>query len=426
MDVKRIIIFYEHINREYEACLRLKNEIENSGAHYSVHLLSITFEYSKALKINKRNIIDMVILPWVYVDNDYKLLQPFLRKNKNLYIINLHHEQITSEVTDKALLPRGENARNSVIHFVWGEFFKEKLLDSKVNDNLIYITGNIRNDKLSLGSIDKDELSKEFQLDINKKWILFSENRGWVLSNTERKDNHRLALGFSKDDLNERKILTQESLERTLNEFHELPDSFFKDHELIYRPHPGTEAPENIDCRIKIISKYSIYTWISAIDVNVVWSSTTIFESDIKGVPSIVYEPMEHPEKFKPYGINNYPKISKFEQINDELIKYYKDIIAPNKIFEKYIGLVDGKSVERAQKAITMILSEGVKGYNPKIIDYKKRKIFRKILFEFITKFFVKFNILEFIKYPNTAYALRNDIPYREGRLPKVNNASKK
>ena len=83
---KRIIIFYEHIKREYDACLTLKDQIERSNSDYKVFLYSITFEYFEAIKIADNEKIDMIIMPWIYTDKDYELVQPFVKRNANIYI----------------------------------------------------------------------------------------------------------------------------------------------------------------------------------------------------------------------------------------------------------------------------------------------------------------------------------------------------
>ena len=195
--------------------------------------------------------------------------------------------------------------------------------------------------------------------------------------------------------------------------WHDKDDAFFEQYELIYRPHPGTEAPNNINSRVKVIDKYSIYTWINSIDINVVWSSTTIFESDIKKIPSIVYEPVEHPNKFQAYGLEQYQKITRFEEIDEALIEYYKTQVAPKKIYEGYIGQVDGKSVKRTKDVIIKILYKGIAGYKANRIKYSKKRILKRYLFEKVTRLFVKLRMLEIIKHPKPAYQLRNDIPYR-------------
>lgn len=413
--MKNIILFYEHINREYNACLQLKEELEKKG-DVKVYLFEIIFEYFKAIKISKNTKIDMIIMPWIYHENDYEYVQPFIKNNRKIYIVNLHHEQIGSEVSYRILLPNGSAAKNSTIHFVWGDNFKKKLIENGVEEDLIFTTGNIRSDNLFNTQKNKKSLSKEYNLDIKKKWILFSENRGWVLNINNAMYNDLIYKGFTEDELEEYIEVSRESLESTIKEFEALGDEFFSKFELIYRPHPGTQAPK-MNNKIKIIDKYSIYEWIRHIDINVVWSSTTIFESDINNVPSFVYEPLENPEKFKTDGIEKYTKISNIiDLLNEELVIESQKYQSEMKIFEEYIGIVDGKRNEFMSEVIVKILENGINCYNVSEEKYSKYRYYKKFFFEVITKVFVSLNILEKLKYPKTAYSLKKDIPYNKIR----------
>lgn len=422
MGEKNILIFYEHINREYKSCLRLKKELEEVGGDCRVYLVSIMFEYAKALKINKKIKIDMVIMPWIYFNGDYRYVQPFIEQNKDIYIANFHHEQIGSQFAENFMLPSCEDSKNSVIHFVWGEYFKEKLISVGVKENLIFITGNIRTDKSSKTVKSKLDLSKEFDLDFNKKWILFSENRTWVLTSTKESMQHRINLGFEQEGLIEREILLKESIGLSLKEFKEIKDDFFEKYELIYRAHPGTIVPENIDSRVKVIEDYPIYTWLNVIDANVVWSSTSIFESDLMCVPSFVYEPIKHTSKYKTYGLEHYQTINMFEEIDDELIKYYQDNIKPKKIYEKFMGLCDGKSVYRMKKIIIDILFNGIYNYKANKVEYSKEAVSRIKKRDNITYLLVKLKLFDILKHPQKSYKYKEEIPYRNKRLEKISN----
>ncbi len=415
---KVVIIFYEHIDREYEACLRLKKELLKN---YEVHLFSIFLEYSKALKINKNKKIDMVIMPWIYFDGDYRYTQPFLEKNEDVFIVNFHHEQIGSEFAEKFMLPSEDQSKNSVLHFVWGDFFASKLESIGINKNFIFKTGNIRTDNGVEKSLEKEQLAKEYNLDVNKKWILFCENRTWIYTDNDGKKQHRIKMGFIERDMNERAELLKKSLELTLIEFNSLDDTFFENYEFIYRTHPGSIAPININSRINVIDKYSVYTWLDAVDVNVVWGSTTLFESDMKGIPSFVYEPITHTKKFKPYGFENYQTIAKFEEINDKLCSEYFSDIKQKKIYENYMGVVDGKSIKLMSGIINEILINGVPEYKATLIEYSKEAVKRIKRREIYSRIVVALNLLEILKWPYRTYELKNDIPYQKGRLDYIN-----
>lgn len=409
--MKNIIIFYQSINRELDSCLIFKKKLKELYK-ITAHVLSIDFEHYKAVRLSKKIKIDMLIIPWMYQESNYALLQPILKQNQNMIIVNLHHEQIGSEASYGRLLPTGENAKNSVIHFVWGEFFEKKLIEVGVKKNFIFKTGNIRTDTAFTTKTTRQMLAREFKLDPNKVWILFAENRGWILTNNSKKEEHMVYLGYTPDDVKDRTRITKESLDATINEFNELDDDFFNDFEIIYRPHPGTNAPENINKRIKIIDKYSIYEWINSIDVNVVWTSTSIFESDIKNIPSFVYEPIKNLKRHRTSGLEYYPKINRFSDLNKDLIIKCKNKLKEEKIYERYLGKVDGKSIERSCKVINKLLNNRIDGYSPNLMPYDKYGHYKRLCFQLVTKLLVRLKLLDIFKYPRSAYELRKDIPY--------------
>lgn len=409
--MKNVIIFYQGINREINACKKLKENLEK-GKKVNTFIFSIDFESDLALKIAKKNKVDLIIMPWMYKDSNYWLMQPFIELNKELLIVNLHHEQIATPASLNLLLPDGEHSKNSVIHFVWGDNFKQELIKCGVKENLVYITGNVRTDFANEIKYNKKKLANEFKLDVNKKWILFAENRGWLLNSNDAKEEHLVYLGFLKEDLLERKRIEKKSLEKTVDEMNNLNNDFFNEYELIYRAHPGTEAPEGLSEKINIISKYSIYEWLNVIDINIVWSSTTIFESDICQIPSFVYEPSENLDKFRTFGIEQYQKITKLSDISEELINNYKEKIAPLKIYENYVGKVDGNSINRVSKSIIEILENKIEGYSAESIEVDKLFMLKINIFKKVTRIVVKLGLLEKIKYPRSAYELRKDIPY--------------
>lgn len=418
MRKKIVVLYYEHINREYEACLRLKKEIEKKN--YIVYLFSIAFEYGDSLKLNDKYDVDMVIMPWIYDDENYKYAQPFLLKNKNLYIVNLHHEQAPSKISEKVLLPKGENAKNCVIHFTWADFFTNKLIENGVNKAFIFKTGNIRNSNSPKVCLSKSEMAEQFGLDVNKKWILFSENRGWVLIFRDKHKKSKLRLGYTENDLKELQEIFTISLEATLKEYNELSDEFFEKFEIIYRPHPGNVAPEDINKRIKVINKYPIQAWFNSIDVNVSFTSSTVFETDLKGIPSFRYSPIQYDEKYIPYGLEKYQKISKFEDITEELIDCYYKEYKNKKIYENHIGNADINTIQNTSEIIDKILTVGIEEYNPILINYSKKAVSRIIRRERITRILVPLNLLKYTKWPHRSYDLRNDIPYCNKIVKKI------
>ena len=173
-----IIIYYQHITREYKSCLRLKEalECEIEGAKASVY--SIDFEYFRSLKDHKKKKVDLIFMPWLEFRENYYYMMPFLEKNPDLKVVNLHHEQVGSQTSFDVLIPKDKILHNNVYHFCWGEFFAGELKKIGVSDKVIKINGNIRTDQ-SIGKLQtKEELALKYGYDIdflkrNKKSMLF-------------------------------------------------------------------------------------------------------------------------------------------------------------------------------------------------------------------------------------------------------------
>ena len=408
--MRNIILFYQHIGRELHSINKLKSLVEDNNS--CIYIFSIDFEYIDALHFAKKNKIDLIVTPWMYHKDNYKLFVRFIEFNDKLKIINLHQEQITSPFSERILLPQKGAPMDSVYHFVWGEYFKQKLINIGVNNKLIFVTGNMRNDEIHLVSADKRYFADIFGLSTNKKWILFSDNRNWVYKWQPKMKKERLEMGVNENELDEFLKINIKSLEISIEDMNKLDKSFFDNYEFIYRPHPGCNFETNLQKKIKVIQDFSIYEWLRVVDVNVVWSSTTIFESDAMGVPSIVYEPILNPLKFKTEGVDEYYKISIISEIDEASILASKMKQDLNKTYKTYYGEIDGKATDRVAGAIKFILNNNDDEYSAEIIKVDMMMYIIQYLHAYITKIFVKTRLIEKMKFPRSAYLQLNDIPY--------------
>lgn len=410
-----IIIFYEHIVRELDGCFSIANEI-NSNQDIKAYKFSLIFEYYEALSLAKKERIDMIVMPWLYSKKDYELVMPFIKLNPNIIIANLHHEQIGSVISDGAVIPRDEISKNSVIHFVWGENFKDILLKSGVEEELIFVTGNIRTDfiKKRLTTRETREFySETYGLDPNKKWILYSENRDWVWGNKDNMKKVYLSSGCSKEDFEDFFIESVKSIEKTIESIRGLDDSFFEKFEFVYRPHPGTFINNSIDHRIKVINKGNIYEWLNAVDANIVSGSTTVYESELCGVPTLVDVSFYMNDKYQTYGVYDYYKINDFNDINEKLLDNLKNQMKDSRNYEKYLGIADGQVAHRIACQILEILDTEIESYRNSFIKINKTRFYGKFLREKTIKGLYKLNLLEKINWPKYAIRMKEDIPYK-------------
>lgn len=404
-----IIIYYQHITREYKSCLKLKEALEREIEGVKASVYSIDFEYFKSLKDHKKKKVDLIFMPWLAIRENYYYMMPFLKKNADLKVVNLHHEQIGSQTSFDVLIPKDEILHNNIYHFCWGEFFAENLKKIGVSEEVIKINGNIRTDQ-SIGKLQtKEELAKKYGYDSSKQWILFAESRDWIWTFGEEDIQE---MGKNNCDVVEVRNsidVHKEYLLKTYEDFKNLPDEFFEKYEIIYRPHPGTISPVEIDSRVRVISKHSIYDWINACDVYMCSTSTSIFEAEMMGKPVMICEKKDFPNKYQMFGLEKYYHIEAITDFNEKDIK--KALEKTKKpIYVDYIGKCDGKSIERTVNITKEILKSS--DIKMEYIKVPNKFLKRKKLFEFVTRVVVKLGLLLKIKFPRSAYRERNDIPF--------------
>lgn len=406
----QIIILYQHISREYQACQGLKNAL-NQRANVKASVYSVDFEWSVAYLQAKKNGLDVLIVPWLYDEENYQLFYPFIKLNQNLIIFNLHHEQIACSSNECMLQPRSDGAKN-VFHCAWGDYFKSRLEISGVKSDKIFVTGNLRNDSAFLTNKSKKDLAQEYGLDINKKWIIFAESRGWALKCDEKLMNYYVNTGVLRADMEERLQLDLKSLTAFVSQLNTLKDDFFKQYEFIYRPHPGTAAPKQLNSKVKIISSETIYSWLKASDLYLTWNSTSIFEADILNIPALLHEPISNSAKHRAHGLEKYETITSFEQISKELLENCLCKQKDKKIYEEYFGIVDGNATARLAQCIIGLDNKTNTNQNVAINKQNRNFIYRKICFELVTYILGKMRLLKKLKFPRSAFYQYNDIPY--------------
>mgnify|MGYP005623267821 CR=1 FL=1 len=396
--MNNIIILYEHVSREYDACQNLANELEKYS-NTKVYIYSLHFQVIDMLALWLRKKISAIIVPYAYKELSIIQISIMLRKKDRPYVFNLHHEQIGAAYNEFKHFPTDPTTKNKLIHLTWTNSFKEKLIKSGVSSDIIHVTGNMRSDiKHSKGKYSRNELCSRYNLNPNKTLILICETRTSEISNKEI--DIMVNRGFELEDLRLLNHETKKALDAFYRQLNNLRDSFFNDSEIIYRPHPGTKINHFIDKRISIVSHLSINDWLRVVDVNVSRLSTTLFESEAFSVPTLRYDPTYYPARLVTFGLEKYRTIQNISEINSDLLSKATSDLLSNNIYQEYIGQSDGKSAKRTAQVISNVLND-VNGAYKKgsiIIDFKKfyfRKLFSNVLARFIYMFnFPPINII--------------------------------
>ncbi len=405
--MKTIILFYEHKARELQLYEMLKKQLEReSNYSVAIYILSYHYEKDKAISILRHNEVVAIFVPFAYDYEALKFYVKFYEINPKLVIINLHHEEITMPAMDEVVLPRDEYSKNSIYHFVWTDNFKNKLISVGTHDNLVYVTGNGRNDISKSVSISKEQLAQAYNLDPQKKWLLYAENR--------KPDQIYSAL-ISFGVVNDAEAITsafRESYYQTIKEFEDLPDSFFNDYELIYRLHPGSNPISIKNDRIKQIREHSIYDWLVAADCVIVFSSTTAFEADMYDVPVIVHDPNATKKDYFTEGLDFYYKIEHLKSVNNEAISSARKQQLGKKHYEEYMGLSDGNCISRIASITISLISSNQVSTDPLSIDLPPYYYLLRLIRTKLFRVYKKSGLLNLIRKPDFIYNNQEDVPY--------------
>jgi len=404
----QVFLIYEHKVRELESYKRIADCIE-SNYGISTEIFSQPFEVTDTIRAYFMCHPKVVVVPWGYTDTFVREFSPMFMSAGCPYIITLDCEQIYSEFNKLRYIPANEYSKHRIIHCAWGENFKELLVQNGADSRNVYITGNPRMDilidKTNIEkSVARNKFAKEFDLNLKKKWMMFAESRG--LHYSEDYINKYGQYGISIEENRKRTNQFILSLKKMIQQLHTIEGRFFEEYEFIYRVHPGQDAGDGIDSRIKIISAHSIYDWFPALDLLVSYNSSTLLEADAFGVPVIRYEDDTDP-KYLCIGIDRLPYIRDF----NELIGYDLEKYQSREIFKEYLGASDCKSIERISNLIFRIVNGDFAPFDP---DINRRPLtrftIRRFIAERIFRWMVYWNGPEGLKrYPS--YNLKRDLP---------------
>ncbi len=290
-----VLIIYEIVNRELESASLLKKFLEEKGM--TVEIVSYFWDMNTAyIRYSPK----MVIVPWAYDDFDYRNFSRFKGglPNNQLNIVNLHSEQLCSTNDTDLLLPAGKT--RDFYHFTWGEYYKKVLTDAGIEENKIFVSGSQRLDffkeRFKAISKSRDELSQNFNIDKNKKWVLIIGNFNDDLVYKKRlegyaergsKDIYKLAdiTGYSYYESIKWYDYVLEKVESSGN------------YEFIYRPHPSESVSKEITAleerysNFHVIREYAIRDWIVNSSIAFSWNSTAAIEAVAASLPIFYLHP---------------------------------------------------------------------------------------------------------------------------------------
>ena len=334
-----IIIFYEHVGREFGTVQGLLDKFKEHNIR--VRAYSYLYEYYKCLSECGGTSPTHLIVPYVYNKNSLSRYRHLLDKYPGLQIVNMHHEQIVAPFNIAKAVPLHSIAIDNVLHVSWGKKYTDMLLNAGApSENIIQICSPRIPKKLDSAQRDilRERFAAEFDLDLNKEWVLFCEDRDWIVKDKVKMFKVLRKFGAHKTEVEEFFCHRAESLMLFCAEVNSLADNFFDRYELIYRSHPGVKGKVNLTDKVKMISSYSVYDWFQCVSFNIVDGSTSCFESDALNVKTATHQPVDGPLKFRVFGIDQYAKLAHMADLLRKDVIVSLSSQSEKMIYQDYLG----------------------------------------------------------------------------------------
>ena len=288
----KILLFYENINREYEALVLLKHELQKRGhkvmiSHFTANDWGLHFLLSAP---------DIIATPWLRYDSNVVRWARFLRRKKNTKIVNLQWEQVYSRKGLESGLADTNGEALKAVHLCWGKHTVERLAAKGVEKRNLYINGPLQFDlcrpEYRAYFKSRTELAAEFGLPEDRPWGLYISSFSFATLRKEQLEQIQQAGGDYSDFV----AISIRSRNKTL----EWIGRFMEKHPeevLIYRPHPAEHTDKRIlsmaekYANFHVISEYSVKQWILTSERIGVWISTSSSEIYALGKNCRIFRP---------------------------------------------------------------------------------------------------------------------------------------
>ncbi len=324
-----IVYLYEHAARELDVACAVAALLETNYG-LSVEIVQWPVEFGRVVHTIRPNKI--VILPYCYVEEDFS---PLLAYWRGVHYVNLTWEQLLYPGNEKAKMPRGDFVIKDVVHHAWSKHYVESLKKNGVSNKHIFLNGqpaySLYDEPYSSYFKSREELAKQYSLDISKKWIFFPENYNWAFYMKDRLDMF-IRDGQTPDQVNTMKEFCDLSLDQVLHWFEKIVRAV-DGIEIIVRPRPSTTVDEfvsvlrgslgKIPTGLHLIQGETVREWILASDVVFSSHSTSLIEASIAGKQAYMLEPYPVPEALQAVWHQLLLHIKKYDD--------FMDICKPNK-----------------------------------------------------------------------------------------------
>jgi surface carbohydrate biosynthesis protein len=253
----------------------------------------------------------IVAFPFFYGDTDPTLKRIF--NNFNGPIINLAWEQIYYGIQKQVKEPRNIALSDRVTHCCWSADFADMLTRCGVRTDRIAFVGNpsfgLMREPYVLIEPKREQLASSFGLQLNKQWVLFTENYRWAFL-TESQLKRFASWGGNRKSIDEAVAYCRTALRSLVLELNRLAETdFFERNEFVFRLRPASRHDQlerflreehlSLPAQVVVNKEYNARAWILASNIVVSSFSTTICDAALAGKQILVYSPIPFPEDLK-------------------------------------------------------------------------------------------------------------------------------
>lgn len=286
-----VLFFIEHKDRELDITLAITSILrEKYGLNVKVASLlfdglTCAFQFSPKVVITPSTAFGKGSVAWLF----------FMIYGQNIEYINLNYEQFISSWKGKYKTPSNKNCIMYQKQFVWGKYFKNSLVEGKIPEKNITITGRplsqlVENSFAYKKDSFRHEIADQLSLNKNKKWnfIALTDGLGFI---DENKIKYIVESGGDEEGLRKHVDIVKKTISSVIDWISNYAVESAENHIFILRPHPSVSESQYEDLFYKkfnkipkniIISKeFSAYKWLAASDKFITNYSTLCLDAKI-------------------------------------------------------------------------------------------------------------------------------------------------
>jgi surface carbohydrate biosynthesis protein len=318
-----VLWLIEHVAREFDVACAVKAIAE--------HKYNLKVEVCNLYQHIQNFLVGfdpkVVVHPFVYFVKGALATEEVFKRWPDAIHVNVAWEQLHYNAHKKIKAPADEITKTGVIHYAWGNFYRDYLLEHGVPESKVVVNGHpayqLYKDPYRSFFQDRAALAQAHNLDLNKRWIFVPENYRWAFA--QKKIDFFVSLGGDRKELEELVKFSIPSLKLLLMAC--LRASNEDNIEIIFRPRPAvptrniqeffkSEVGKETE-KIKFIKEGSVREWILASDLVVSSYSTSLLEAAIAGKPAWMFAPIQIPDSLHCEWYDYAPKLGSPEEFVD-------------------------------------------------------------------------------------------------------------